>query len=531
MAPKQIIFDRFYLNRTLGRGGMGIVWQAYDFRLDRDVALKFLPDTVTFNPDALEDLKRETRRSLQLTHPHIIRIYDLAEDENWACISMEYVEGSNLSALQGAQPNHCFEIPDISAWVWQLIEGLEYAHTRAKVIHRDLKPGNLMISNDSELKIADFGISRTLIDSESKVTSAADASGTLPYMSPQQARGLVPTVADDIYSLGATLYDLLSSRPPFFTGDIGLQVQKVSPPSITQRRIELDFGRPPLDQVWEETIAACLAKDPALRPSSVAEVKSLLFTHLVQANDFSSKEQVPWSSHQGYLRNSTRKLTNADEESVPPSISPSDRNFLIIIGIAFLIGIAFVASMLVGVAPFLFDGIQLLKPNDIIGAPGTAERDLLVCIFNILSPILLLFAIYYLRQFPLYIIIPVALLIFFALPAWFVVALVFFGGILFGCLELMAGKYFQISSRGANRAKARHFAEIIRAGGYNRARLLKPDLKIDGNIVLRYPELFINGSPFDLSEAVIRPEQPNILLLANNVRICLYQGPTDAYAD
>jgi serine/threonine protein kinase len=275
----QLLFGRYQLVKILGRGGMGIVWLATDLRLEREVALKFLPDTVTFNPEALENLKRETRRSLQLTHPNIIRIYDLVQDETWACISMEFIDGSTLSGLKAGRPTQCFEVIEIRGWVQQLLEGLEYAHTHGKIIHRDLKPGNIMLSNSGKLKIADFGISRTMADTRGQMTSPGESgsSGTLVYMSPQQARGEMPSVADDVYSLGATLYDLLTGKPPFFSGNIPYQIDDVAPPSVAQRRMELGTSRAPVAQAWEETIAACLAKDPARRPASVGEVGSRLF--------------------------------------------------------------------------------------------------------------------------------------------------------------------------------------------------------------------------------------------------------------
>src|ERR1039457_5883243 len=129
------LFNRFTLQKVLGRGGMGIVWLARDDRLDRLVALKLVPETVSFDPSVQEDLKRETRKSLMLTHPNIVRIFDFIEDERTAAISMEYVDGATLSLLRVRKPSKCFDIRDISPWVTSLCDALAYAHDSARLIH------------------------------------------------------------------------------------------------------------------------------------------------------------------------------------------------------------------------------------------------------------------------------------------------------------------------------------------------------------------------------------------------------------
>ncbi|PYL88586.1 MAG: hypothetical protein DMF16_08090, partial [Verrucomicrobia bacterium] len=166
----QKLFGRYTLIKILGRGGMGIVWLARDEELEREVALKFLPDLMLADPAALDDLKRETRRSLELTHPHIIRIYDFVHDERSGCISMEYVDGETLSSLRCKKLQQVFEPFELSAWTSQICDALDYAHNRARIIHRDLKPANLMVNRRGDLKVADFGIARTLAESLKSVT-------------------------------------------------------------------------------------------------------------------------------------------------------------------------------------------------------------------------------------------------------------------------------------------------------------------------------------------------------------------------
>src|SRR5438477_67152 len=158
----------------------------------------------------------------------------------------------------------------------QLCDALDYAHNYAHIIHRDLKPANLMVNKRGNLKVSDFGIARSLGDSLSKITIEQGRSGTLVYMSPQQLAGERGTHLDDIYSLGATLYDLLTSKPPFYSGNIDRQIHERVALSMTERRKELDIEPALVPKVWEDAVAACLAKDPSRRPQSAAEVAQRL---------------------------------------------------------------------------------------------------------------------------------------------------------------------------------------------------------------------------------------------------------------
>ncbi|PYK28854.1 MAG: serine/threonine protein kinase, partial [Verrucomicrobia bacterium] len=207
-----MVFGRYTLVKVLGRGGMGIVWLARDEELERDVALKFLPDLMIQDRAVFDQLKRETKRCLELTHPRIVRIYDFVHDERSGSISMEYIDGETLSNLRAEKERKVFEPYEIADWIGQLCDALDYAHTHAKVIHRDLKPANLMVNQSGDLKVTDFGIARSLVDSASRLTLEQSRSGTLIYMSPQQLSGDRGTHLDDIYSLGASIYELLTSK-------------------------------------------------------------------------------------------------------------------------------------------------------------------------------------------------------------------------------------------------------------------------------------------------------------------------------
>ena len=275
-ASGQKLFRRYTLKRTLGRGGMGIVWLARDEELELDVALKFLPDLIIRDHAVLSDLKRETRRSLELTHKNIVRIYDFIHDETSGCISMEYIDGDTLSNLRADKPHKIFEPAELTDWISQLCDALDYAHNHARIVHRDLKPTNLMVNQRGDLKVSDFGIARSLSDSVSKLTMQPGKSGTLVYMSPQQLDGEGGNHFDDVYSLGASIYELLTSKPPFYSGNVDRQIREKIPPPMMQRRKELGVEGDPIDAVWEEVVAACLAKNPARRPQTVAEIAKRL---------------------------------------------------------------------------------------------------------------------------------------------------------------------------------------------------------------------------------------------------------------
>jgi serine/threonine protein kinase len=275
-ATGQKVFGRYTLVKVLGRGGMGIVWLAHDEELERNVALKFLPDLMIQDRALLDQLKHETKRCLELTHTHIVRIHDFVHDERSGCISMEYVDGETLSNLRAEKERRVFEPDEIATWISQLCDALDYAHNRARVIHRDLKPANLMVNQRGDLKITDFGIARSLADSVSRLTLEQGRSGTLVYMSPQQLSGERGTHLDDIYSLGASIYELLTSKPPFYSGNIDRQICERVVPSMTERRKEFDIEPASVRQIWEKVVAACLSKDPSQRPQSALEVAQRL---------------------------------------------------------------------------------------------------------------------------------------------------------------------------------------------------------------------------------------------------------------
>jgi formylglycine-generating enzyme required for sulfatase activity len=281
LAAGRRVFGRYRLEKIAGRGGMGIVWRARDEQLERLVALKFLPAEVAADVEAVRDLKIETKRCLDLTHPQIVRVYDFVQGPAGAAIAMEFVEGESLASRKAGSPNGCLSVAEVAQFLGQLCAALDYAHFKVHLLHRDLKPANLLITRDGDLKVMDFGIACSLVETRTRLTADANrsTSGTALYMSPQQLMGEKPSVSDDVYSLGATLYELLTGKPPFYRGDgyaLMMQVREKVPKPMSEQRADLQVTAEPIPPEWEKVILSCLAKDPKDRPRSAGEVAERL---------------------------------------------------------------------------------------------------------------------------------------------------------------------------------------------------------------------------------------------------------------
>ncbi len=262
---------RYLLLRQLGRGGMGVVWLARDQQLEEEVALKLLPAELAADAMALGELKRETQKSRRLSHPHIVRTHDLVHLPGEApFISMEFVEGTMLETMRLERADQILRWHEVEGWMLQLCDALDYAH-RQKIVHRDLKPANMMISKAGELKLADFGIAATMVDTLSRSSMRHVISGTACFMSPQQLQGAVPRATDDFYALGATLYELFTARPPFYTGDLTYQIIHVQPVTMAERLQEhgMENHVPPH---IAQLVMACLSKEAAARPQAATAI-------------------------------------------------------------------------------------------------------------------------------------------------------------------------------------------------------------------------------------------------------------------
>ena len=276
LAAGRQVFGRYFLKRPLGEGGMGVVWLAHDRVLEQPVALKFLASHLVADHHEIERLKTETRRSLKLAHPNIVRIHDFIQTPQGTAVAMEYVDGWSLWTLKVDKPRQLFSVAELQPWIRDLCAALDYAHNEARLVHRDIKPANLILNSRGQIKVTDFGLAREIHHGPAPAAAHPTIVGTDWYMSPQQWTGEPPTVADDIYSLGVTIYELLTGKPPFYDGDIFAQLHEIIPPSMTERLFEFGVEDAAIPLQWEETIAACLAKEAARRPVSARDVATRL---------------------------------------------------------------------------------------------------------------------------------------------------------------------------------------------------------------------------------------------------------------
>jgi outer membrane protein OmpA-like peptidoglycan-associated protein len=272
LKPGQL-FAWFELQHELENGRTGAVWLAQDFSVKRPVqkvALKFLPDTIVGNKSAVEDLKSEISRRIPLRHSNILRVFAMVESKARVAIPMEHLDGQNLSRLRLTEPNQFFEVRDVEKWVQQLCDAVEYAHQEIGVVDGNIVPENLIIGPDGNLKLKEFGVSNCISDSMRRWKKALPEPGeNISYQSPQQKAGEPPVRADDLFSLGAILYELLTGHPPLEEAE-----KRIS--SMTGRRAELGLKGETIPKAWEDAVAACLASDPLQRPESAIELKNRL---------------------------------------------------------------------------------------------------------------------------------------------------------------------------------------------------------------------------------------------------------------
>jgi serine/threonine protein kinase len=281
LEPGQLFAGQFELERELQTGITGPVWLAHDYNFRRaaeQVALKFLPDSIVGDSAAAVELKQEILRRVALKHPNILRVVDLLEYHGTVAIQLEYVDGQSLSQLRSTKPSQVFEVRDLKRWMQELCLALNYAHKEMGIVHGDVKPDNLIIGPTGSLKLKDFGIENCIRNAMRRSQAISEMSTSAPYQSPQRAAGEKVTIPDDIYSVGATIYESLTSTPPFYTPNPSVQQRREVLASMAKRRTELGIKGGPIPVSWEETVADCLARDPAQRPDSAREIVRRLET-------------------------------------------------------------------------------------------------------------------------------------------------------------------------------------------------------------------------------------------------------------
>jgi serine/threonine protein kinase len=266
------------LIERVGVGGMGTVWEAEDELLQRRVAVKILSDGLAGNEQALGRFEREAKATARLTGPHIAAVYDFGRDRaDRPYIVMELVEGETLAAR--LQREDALPAPEAARIAADVADALEEAH-REGIVHRDVKPGNIMLTREGEVRVMDFGIAAAAW-AESNTTTGA-VFGTAAYLSPEQAAGTRATPASDVYALGAVLYEMLAGRPPFVRQTpVATAFAHVHDEPDAVERVASDVPRS-----LAAACSAALQKDPAARPHSAAAFAVML-------RDFTARLPLP----------------------------------------------------------------------------------------------------------------------------------------------------------------------------------------------------------------------------------------------
>lgn len=319
-----LLGDRYEILEVIGEGGMAIVYKARDAVLDRVVALKVLKDEFDNDPSFVEKFKTEALAAAKLSHPNIVNIFDVGQQNNKHFIVMEYVEGQTLQEIISSKgPIPVNQAVNITAMI---CDGLQAAHEKG-IIHRDVKPHNILITNSGIVKVADFGIAQAI--SKKTLTFNGHIVGTVHYIAPEQAKGESVTPATDIYSLGCVLYEMLTGIVPFDAeSPLTVVLKHIHDEPVTPRKLN-----PDIPAGLESVIIKSLEKNPALRYKSAEQMRAALLSY---------------NSTVGYKR----KKSNDDTIMIPPIIDDGGgkavaRKKLRPAGIA-IIGIA-ILGFLVGV--------------------------------------------------------------------------------------------------------------------------------------------------------------------------------------
>ena len=271
MTQPRLLGGRYELDGVVGRGGMAEVYRARDIRLDRIVAIKTLRTDLARDQIFQARFRREAQSAASLNHPSIVAVYDTGEDMATGVpvpyIVMEYVDGRTVRDLlqEGHRllPERSLEIID------GVLRALDYSH-QAGIVHRDIKPGNVMVTRNGDIKVMDFGIARAMSDAQATMTQTAQVIGTAQYLSPEQARGERVDARSDLYSAGCLLYELLTGRPPF-TGDspVAIAYQHVRENPVPPSRVDPDVP------AWADAIVLkAMAKSPADRYQTAADMRA-----------------------------------------------------------------------------------------------------------------------------------------------------------------------------------------------------------------------------------------------------------------
>ena len=311
-APASVeIAGRYRLEGRLGFGGMSTVHLALDLRLERQVAVKLLAEHLADDPAFVSRFQREAQAAARLVHPNIVQVFDSGQDEPTGqyFIVMEYIEGSSCAEI--LRDDGWVEVDEALAIIEQACEGLHYAH-RHGVVHRDVKPGNLLRAREGEVKLADFGIAKAT--EQSSITQVGSVLGTAAYLAPEQARGEEAGPPADLYALGVVTYQLISGRLPYEATsltELALKQQQEEPPM-------LDTLVASVGGELADAVALALALDPRERYHTAREMGHALSDGAKGIAP--GGRQSP--AHGAPVTQATSVLRPAGEQPRPPARSP-----------------------------------------------------------------------------------------------------------------------------------------------------------------------------------------------------------------
>lgn len=358
----QKINDRYQIIRTIGEGGMANVYLAHDTILDRDVAVKILRGDLADDEKFVRRFQREAISASSLSHPNIVEMYDVGEDDGQYYIVMEYVEGKTLKSL--IKRRGALTLPEVIDIMLQLTSAVACAHD-SYIIHRDIKPQNVLIKEDGTVKITDFGIAMALNSNE--LTQTNSVMGSVHYLPPEQANGSGATIKSDIYSLGILMFELLTGKLPFKgenAVEIAIKQMREKIPSVCEIN-------PDIPQSIENVILKACAKNPKNRYDNVLEmhddIKTALdeerkdekrITYRYSENDLEETKVMP-------VIPETNKKDDIKVEKISEEITKEDKkiNNIILILLSIVVGLGVLITSVLFIIPRISNKKEVIVPN------------------------------------------------------------------------------------------------------------------------------------------------------------------------